>query len=217
MADLDGDWDVDARDSEAARKLVGKRPGPSAFAGRSIAASLPAVPACAGGAALEGATLSLGTLGQPRGVRRFKLQGRLMLSPPLSPPLDPISRGFSVRVSDASGLLLLDESITGGDPSWERTDTGWFYNGDIATLSGVARVRIREVATAQGGFVELNVSGRASIPAETDPTLPLVAQVNLDPEAPVTLQCGESSFLVTPERPSCQGLLAATGTVIYCN
>jgi hypothetical protein len=105
-------------------------------------------------------------------------------------------------VSDGSGALLLDVEIPGG-PGWRRAGAGFRYRDDTG-LSGIDRVSLREVRRRRGGFVKVQVLGRSLDLPQLDPVLPLVAQVSLDPEAPATQQCGETGFLVAPERPSCR-------------
>ncbi len=211
-ADLDGDGDVDAADEAAAAALLGQPPGPSAFAGSGVATAAPAVPACADGAPLERARLLLDKLDRAPGAQRFTLKGRLAVALPLSPPLDPMTRGFSLRVTDGSGALLLNVEIPGG-PGWEQAGTGFRYRDDTG-LSGIDRVSLREVRRRRGDFVKVHVAGRSLDLPPTDPVLPLVAQLSLDPDAPATQQCGETGFLAAPERPSCRS--AKSGERVVC-
>jgi hypothetical protein len=100
-----------------------------------------------------------------------------------------------------------------GGPGWEQAGTGFRYRDDTG-LSGIDRVSLREVRRRRGDFVKVHVAGRSLDLPPTDPVLPLVAQLSLDPDAPATQQCGETGFLAAPERPSCRS--AKSGERVVC-
>jgi hypothetical protein len=206
-ADLDGDWDVDADDAALAEERIGLAPGPSAFGG-SGRVSLPSTPSCASSATIDRAALILAKLDRARSEQRFVLTGRL----PLSPAFDPAGKGLSLRISDAMGQLLLETRIPGG-PQWEQKHMKILYRDDTGQQA-ISRVVIRTVQRKHAEFVNIKVIARSAALGNTTPALPIVAEVNLDPDAPVSLQCSETAFGAGPARPRCDS--KRDGALVIC-
>jgi len=207
MADLDGDWDVDDDDAGIAEERLGRPPGPSAFGGSGRVA-LPSQPGCASSAAIDRAKLVLAKLDRAPGEQEFAFDGRL----PLAPAFDPAGKGLSLRISDAMGDTLLEAAVPGG-PQWRQKGNKLRYRDDTGAQA-ISRIEVRADRNEQAEFVNVKVVGKAVGLGSTSPALPLVAEVSLDPDAPASLQCGETAFGVGPGRPHCD--LIGNGSRVLC-
>jgi hypothetical protein len=190
------DRDVDSDDAGLAEERRGRLPGPSAFGG-SGRIPLPSTPGCASSAVIDRATLTLAKLHRGPGAHRFELSGRL----PLSPDLDPAGKGLSLRISDARGVTLLETRIPAG-AQWKRNRRVFHYR-DARGSQAIRRATVRAVRTKHGEFAAIKLVGKSAALGSTVPALPIVAEVSLDPDAPASLQCGETAFGAGPARPRC--------------
>jgi hypothetical protein len=150
---------------------------------------------------------------------KLRFQGKLALPLPVDPPFDPTARGARVRVEDASGEVILDETLAAGarDPG---TGIGWRH--DVArsrwtfTHPGSPGIRhlVLKRAGASGNVVRF--VGRAHLPATPVPSaerLPLTATLVVDPPAASGGQCGEARFGGVPPATACPIHL---GTRLVC-
>jgi hypothetical protein len=205
-ADLDGDGAVVGADADLAEAMLGEPPGPSAVARGFPAAPRSLAPACAGAATLERARLVLAKLDLAPGSQRLWLRGRLEV--PLEPPLDPAANGLALALRDASGDALFEARIPGG-AGWETKGKTIRYMG---SNGGIERISLRQT---RRGLVKVRIEGEGLGLAETDPALPLLFELNLDPDALATLQCGESDFGAKRRRPACR--TKRNGSAITCS
>ena len=124
---------------------------------------------------------------------------------PLTPPVDPVTKGVRILVYDNTGATVVDATIPGGAYS-TLTKTGWQLNrlGTRATynnrsttgpwISGIRTVTVSVVPKTPGLF-RFSVGGKkaniANVPAAN---LPVTAKMLLDPPFANSGQCGNALF-----------------------
>ena len=215
-ADLDGDGDVDATDAEFAAAMLGRAPGPSAVdRGLRPKATAARMPACADAVPLAPARLLMTRLDRPPGQQGVALEGQLVFSAPIAPPLDPMSKGLGLLLRDGSGKTLLEARIPGGlyDRKIRAGWTGKRRTARYRSRAGVAGINEVALRWNAKGRVKIVVSGKRARLVR-GPTLPLFWQLDLEGSRAATMQCGETDFLPAPERPSCT--TKRGGSVVAC-
>jgi hypothetical protein len=154
---------------------------------------------CTGGTTIAQAKLAMAT--RPDGASKLRFQGKLALGPlPLDPPLDPVARGARIRIEDATGHTVVDETIPGGafDPT---TSTGWRHDAGSDRwvymrpgADGIRNLVLKRVGNA-GNVVRF--SAKAHLPASPVPSaeqLPLTATLVVDAPVADDGRCGEAPF-----------------------
>jgi hypothetical protein len=213
-ADLDGDGRVGPSDAARGAALLGSAPGPSAL-DRGIRSAPPAEPpACVDPARVTLARVRLAGLTGPLGSQSLTLQGTLSLPQPFLAP-QPVEKGVSLLLQDATARKVLDVRIPGGafdrgtGVGWKRTlvGTGFRY----VNPEGIAGITDVLVRWNTAGEVTVQVAGSdVTLAPPTEQTLPLLWQVNLDPDRRATDRCAETDFAPT----SCA--LRRRGDVLVC-
>jgi hypothetical protein len=173
---------------------------------------------CTNGTPLTDPRLVMKATASP-GQSKLRFRGELALLPlPLDPPLDPIARGARVRVEDATGAALLDETLPGGafDPA---TSTGWRYDGRKTwrytrpVSQGIDHLALKRVAGSSNVY-RFQVRARlASTPVPSLAQLPLEGTLVIDAPVARNGQCGEARFGLEPPATDC---LLSEGTRLVC-
>ena len=157
------------------------------------------------GVTVQKPMLAVRKLGAPAGDESLGFSGRLTLPFPITPALDPVTKGLRLLVSDTVGTLL-DATLPGGafDPA---TETGWQigkggafkYRNKQGGILGIASAAVKP-STKVPGLVKVAVRGKKAL-YPVDPTrLPLSATVVLDAAAG---QCGDAVFPGPAPTPAC--------------
>jgi hypothetical protein len=156
-------------------------------------------------------------------------QGRLVFKGtithvPMSPTIDPVTKGVRVMIVDSAGSVPVDVSIAGGAydganlAGWRvnGSQTAWLYKNAGAILplnNGINKVELRLDAT--GGTLKFLVKGRnGNYPVDTS-HLPLTGSLVIDAPVATTGQCGEMTF---PAAPPAKGSCASSsdGSAVRC-
>jgi thrombospondin type 3 repeat protein len=213
VADLDGNGRVDPADSRLADGMRGGAPGPSAL-DRGVRPPPHVAPlACVDPIRVQSAIVRLAGLKRRPGSQSLSLEGTLALPQPFVAP-DPVVQGVSLTVRDAAAEKLLDVRVPGGAFDG-GTGVGWkplllgtgfrYVNPD--GLMGITAVVVRWNTAGQ---VTVQVSGSGANLAPSGHPLPLLWQLNLDPDRTVTDRCGETDYSAA----SCQ--FRRRGAVLAC-
>jgi hypothetical protein len=146
---------------------------------------------------VQSALVRLAGLKRSPGSQSLRLEGTLTLPQPFVPP-DPVVQGVSLTVRDAAAEKLLDVRVPGGAFD-AGTGVGWkpllfatgfrYVNPD--GLMGITAVVVRWNAAGQ---VTVQVSGSGASLTPSGHPLPLLWQLNLDPDRVVTDRCGETDY-----------------------
>jgi hypothetical protein len=174
---------------------------------------------CPGGTSLAtGAQLTLTRIAPPAGDDRLTLKGTVTL--PLTPSLDPVSKGMSLLIADATGAVVVNRTLPPGlyDGVTRR---GWRVSGgglvfrylDKANGGDVTRVDLKPRGPVPGSF-SVAVSGSAGRFAVAPGTEPVRALLVLDPPSATTGQCAELAFPGPPPAPACT--FSAAGSTLRC-
>lgn len=86
---------------------------------------------------------------------------------------------------------------------------------DDSGLHAISRIEVRADQDVNAEFVNVKLTGKSLLLGKANPELPIVAELSLDPDAPASLQCGETAFGSGPARPRCD--LIGNGTRILCH
>lgn len=155
---------------------------------------------CTNGTPISAATLAIRT-NETSTRGRLRFDGKLALAPlPLDPPFDPVARGASVRVEDASGEEILDETVPGGafDPT---TSTGWRHLPELGRwiytrpgAQGIHHLMLKRVPGSNEvyRFHVMARLGATSVPGAEQ--LPLTGTFVVDTPVAENGQCGEVDF-----------------------
>ena len=146
----------------------------------------------------------------PPGDDRLSFKGALRLAVPLSPSVDPMSKGLRVLLVSRSGAPTLDATIPGGHYSpasgagWKVTGGGrtWVYRNNglgSPTIRGIRRLVVNLGVSPARALIRVAVTGRdGSYPVNLN-DLPMKATVVVDAPVARTGQCGEGEFAL----PAC--------------
>jgi hypothetical protein len=145
----------------------------------------------------------------PPARSELRLKGQIALSPAPESPFDPIVSGARVLLEDATGGIVLDETVPGGafDPDtligWRHdTETGrWIYAAPPS--QGVQRLVLRRVAGRDDAYRFRLKASLVPTALPTPEELPLKATLVLDPPVARNGQCGEAYFGGGPSGPEC--------------
>jgi hypothetical protein len=164
---------------------------------------------CTDGTPLSEPALVLKTAAST-GQSKLGFRGELALLPlPLDPPFDPISRGARVRVEDAMGQTILDETVPGGEfdsatkTGWRHRDGGdsWVYTR--ADSQGVSRLVLKRVSESESVY-RFSVKARlGSTPVPSPAQLPIKGTLVIDTPVARNGQCGEALFGGEPPATAC--------------
>jgi sugar lactone lactonase YvrE len=167
----------------------------------------------------SGEKIKLARLTKP--TQSLTLSGEVQLPFPFSPPLDPVARGVHVRITDGSGVTLLETQIPPGAFS-SVTGEGWTLTASgttarwrsRATVDGLHLVKLGWKPGSSPGKVSFQVKGKAVVLPVDAGDLPLHAQVRLDAPEALTGQCASVAFPGPPAGIGC--LISGTGTSLTC-
>jgi cysteine-rich repeat protein len=151
--------------------------------------------------------MTLSKLDLPVGNDRFRLKASGVL--PDGPPIDPVTNGLALRVTDGLDIVAVEATIPGG--AFDRfTRSGWRVNGnfnvftfrsqsDDPDLGGIRRITLKTNPTQPRAF-KIVVVGREGVyvkPTEA----PVTVATKITPQAPG--QCAESQFNAFEGGPRC--------------
>jgi parallel beta-helix repeat protein len=166
--------------------------------------------ACASPVAVVEPSIIIRGLGSPPGDDRLVFEGRMTLSHPYAPALDPIAVGAGVLINDSEGGAVLDLRVPGGayDPAtrvgWKffpRCRTWRYLNRSAAPPAGITAVTIKDLSRKSPGDIRFSVRGRRGAHPVDATRLPLAGLLVLDPPTAETGQCGQATF--PGPAPSC--------------
>lgn len=138
-------------------------------------------------------------LDTPPGDDSLAFNGRMVITHPFSPALDPITYGVGIVITDQVGTSVLDASIPGGDydpmtkVGWRVSSTGkrWRYiNKSSTPANGITSVRIKDLSNRQPGLIDFSIKGRRGNYAVALSAATLTGTLVLDPPTAETGQCG---------------------------
>jgi hypothetical protein len=156
----------------------------------------------------------------PPGDDKLSIKGEAVV--PLSPTLDPPTRGVRILLTGASGATLLDVSIASGandavtKTGWKSNSahTAWTYKSPGTSTAGIQKVGVKVNKKVPGG-IKFSVKGSNGTYPITASDVPLTATLVLDVPAATGGQCVEVVFPGTPPAsPSCT---LADGATLKCN
>ena len=168
------------------------------------------------GVTAQKAVLKITKLQTPPGDDRLKVKATIA-GVPSQPPLDPITNGLRILLTDALGNTVIDAFLPGGAYSadakagWKGSGLGWNYaNGgqNLPLIQGISKLTLHG-RTSQPGLFSVAITGKNGnfvVPADG---LPVLVTVVIDPPLATTGQCGEIGFIA----PSRCVAVAAKGTV----
>jgi parallel beta-helix repeat protein len=159
---------------------------------------------CAATAPASDPRIVMRRLGTPLGDDTLAIKGRITVAHPFAPPLDPVTTGVAVVVTNAGGTRIVDVVVPGGayDPvarSGWKASAGrglWTYtNRTAGETGGVKRVAVKDLSRKTPGLVQFSVKMKGGAYAIAPADLPLEALVALDPPTAETGQCGQATFV----------------------
>jgi cysteine-rich repeat protein len=145
----------------------------------------------------------------PPGDDRLSFKSMLRLPVPLSPPIDPMSKGARVLLVSRSGTTILDAPIPGGrygaasGAGWKVMGGGraWLYRNNglgSPTIRGIRRLLVKLGVSPARATIRVTVTGfDGSYPVDVN-DLPVKATVVIDSPLARGGQCGERSFTLPP-------------------
>jgi parallel beta-helix repeat protein len=155
--------------------------------------------ACASGVAMADSALRIRRLDTPPGDESLAFRGRMVLTHPFSPVLDPTIVGVGVVITDHLGASVLAVTIAGGayDPvtkvGWRTSATGkrWRYiDKSGSPMNGIRSVVIKDLSNRQPGLIDFSITGRRGSYTVAPDAETLAGTVVLDPPTAETGQCG---------------------------
>ena len=135
----------------------------------------------------------------PPGDDSLAFNGRMVITHPFSPALDPATYGVGIVITDQLGTSVLDAVIPGGayDPEtkvgWRTSSTGrrWRYvNKSSTPANGITSVVIKDLSNRQPGLIDFRIKGRRGNYAVAPAAATLTGTLVLDPPTAETGQCG---------------------------
>jgi cysteine-rich repeat protein len=159
-------------------------------------------------------------LDQAPGLQKVVVNGGFLI-PTGGQPIAPQAKGVHVRITGASGELILDEHIPGGFYT-AAAPTGWKLAGDPPTKftyldktsvpparNGIKKLVVTDKSSKVPGLIKVQINGdRGNYPLAIGEA-PITVSVELNDTAnpqgsmPGTDQCGEVHFQLAPLAPMC--------------
>ena len=156
-------------------------------------------------------------LNTPPGDDRLRFKG--VITVPVTPPIDPATKGVRIMLEDATRVRVLDAIIPGGfdaasGTGWKTNPAGtaWRYR-DPRGPSGIVRVRVRS-RRATPGRLRFIVIGRHGSYALSPTRMPVKGTMIIDSPLATTGQCGEALFTGPAPAPHCAFNLS--GSTLRC-
>ncbi|MGH7789007.1 MAG: right-handed parallel beta-helix repeat-containing protein [Candidatus Binatia bacterium] len=155
--------------------------------------------ACTSAVTMTAAAVRIARIDTPPGDDSLAFNGRLVLTHPFTPALDPTTYGVGVVITDQLGAGVLDAAIPGGayDPAtkagWRTSSTGkrWRYTNKSSTpANGLTSVVIKDLSSRQPGLIDFKVKGRRGDYPVAPAAATLTGTLVLDPPTAETGQCG---------------------------
>ena len=150
---------------------------------------------------------------------KLKYKAKLIFDGPVS--IDPLTRGFRLRVSDADGAVLVDLEVPAGvyDPvarsGWISQSSGKKFQYRTTTpLAGLVPKIILKTNSKKPNEVTVIVIGKSGSFADPGVRLPLAATVSLDPTDPDSNLCAETEFPGPKPQPYCRR--SGNGVAVTC-
>lgn len=152
---------------------------------------------CSNPSSVASARLSLTKLLAPAGDDQLTLTGNVAVT--ASPPIDPVTSGLQLNLTDAAGVVLADLTAAAG-AKWKanRAGTAWTYRDPLAS-SGIRDVRVRAVKPTGTLRVTVKARGLAlgAAPAGTPPVASIAFGASAAPG-----QCGITAFAACKTTPN---------------
>jgi YVTN family beta-propeller protein/cysteine-rich repeat protein len=173
--------------------------------------------------AMAAAKLTISKLTTPPGDDGLNLRGTVTLVHPFNPPLDPVTNGAGVEITDVLDQSVLDVTLAGGiydtvtRIGWKVAGSGrkWTYvNKSTTPPGGIVKLSVQDKSTSTPGLLKLTVKGQHGTYPVTLANLPLSARVILAPPMAATPQCGVVTFAGPPPAPSCT--VNTSGSTVKC-
>ncbi len=149
---------------------------------------------------------------------REKMRFKGTITVPVSPAIDPSTKGVRVLIDDADGSSMLDAIVPGGFDAttgvgWKRNkrNTAWRYRNPTG-FESIVKIRIRGKRKTPGSLKFVVIGQNGTYPMS--PTrMPGRGTMVIDSPFATTGQCGEALFSVAPA-PSCA--FKAHGRTLVC-
>ena len=155
--------------------------------------------ACASPVTLTDSVIRITHIDTPPGDDSLAFNGRMLITHPFDPPLDPITNGVGIVITDQLGTSVLDATIPGGDydsqtkVGWRLSSTGkrWRYiNKGSTPADGITSIVIKNLFSRQPGLIDFSIKGRRGDYVVAPPAMTLTGTLVLDPPTAETGQCG---------------------------
>jgi len=138
---------------------------------------------------------------------REKMRFKGIITVPVSPPIDPSTKGVRVLVDDTDGSSLLDTIVPGGfdrttGVGWKRNkrNTAWRYRNPSG-FDSIVRIRIHGRRKMPGWLKFVVIGQNGSYPM-SPARMPAKGTMVIDSPFATTGQCGEALFSAAPA-PAC--------------
>src|SRR5947207_2012003 len=149
---------------------------------------------------------------------REKMRFKGTITVPVSPAIDPSTKGVRVLIDDADGSSMLDAIVPGGFDAttgvgWKRNkrNTAWRYRNPTG-FESIVKIRIRGKRKTPGSLKFVVIGQNGTYPMS--PTrMPGRGTMVIDSPFATTGQCGGALFSVAPA-PSCA--FKAHGRTLVC-
>lgn len=155
--------------------------------------------ACTSGVTMSDALIRIAKIDTPPGDDSLNFNGRMAITHPFSPALDPTIYGVGIVVTDPLGNRIVDAAVPGGDydpvtkVGWRTASSGkrWRYiNKSSTPVSGITSVVVKDLSDRQPGLVDFRIKGRRGDYAPGSSPASLTGAFVLDPPTAETGQCG---------------------------
>jgi len=154
---------------------------------------------CMSGVTMTKSVVRITRIDTPPGDDSLAFNGRMVITHPFTPALDPATHGVGIVITDHLGATVLDTTIPGGDydpqtkVGWRTSSTGkrWRYiNKSSTPANGIVLVGIRDLSSRQPGRIDFRIKGRRGNYTAASSAATLTAVLVLDPPTAETGQCG---------------------------
>ena len=172
--------------------------------------------ACPSGSLVDQPLLRVSKNLSPAGDENFKLKGQWQVTT-LSPAIDLVTNGFTMRVMDQSGALIFARTIPGGAPAWTFSGKRWKFRDDSGTLAGgIRRIVVTDQSSRLPGLFRFRVTGTNGDFQVGSGEVPVQTLVVLGgPEQAAIGQCATRAFNADGgPAPACR--LSTNGNVLKC-
>ncbi len=155
--------------------------------------------ACTSAVTMSESAIRIARLDTPPGDDTLSFNGRMVITHPFSPLLDPTVNGIGIVIADQLGTRVLDASIPAGaydaqtKRGWRASSSGrrWRYIDKSSTpANGITSVVIKDLSSRQPGLIDVRIKGQRGNFAAAPAALTLTGTVLLDPPTAETGQCG---------------------------